>query len=123
VEWASALLEDCARERHGVDLFGRDNLLLGRLLTTLVPPPSRSFVSHSSDPKYAHFKSKCQSPVLHVCVHTTRQSLPLSRVPTVQPLRVVQPDAVCEVGGSTPDLSYGELGISPGEGHPEKAVH
>lgn len=39
VEWASALLEDCSRERHGVDLFGRDNLLLGRLLTTLVPPP------------------------------------------------------------------------------------
>jgi len=43
--------------------------------------------------------------------------------PTVQPLRVVQPDAVCEVGGSTPDLSYGDLGISPGGGHPEKIVH
>jgi len=43
--------------------------------------------------------------------------------PTVQPLRVVRPDAVCEVGGSTPDLSYGDLGISPGGGHPEKLVH
>jgi len=44
-------------------------------------------------------------------------------LPTVQPLRVVRPDAVCEVGGSTPDLSYGDLGISPGGGHPEKLVH
>jgi len=35
--------------------------------------------------------------------------------PTVQRLQAVQPDAVCEVGGSTPDLSYGDLGISLGE--------
>jgi len=35
-------------------------------------------------------------------------------IPTVQPLRVVQPDAVCEVGGSTPGLSLGDLGISLG---------
>jgi len=35
---------------------------------------------------------------------------------TVQPLRVVQPDAVCEVGGSTPDLSHGGTwGFSLGE--------
>jgi len=34
---------------------------------------------------------------------------------TVQPLWVVQPDGVCEVGGSTPGLSYGDLGISLGE--------
>jgi len=45
------------------------------------------------------------------------------KLPTVQPLRVVRPDAVCEVGGSTPDLSYGDLGIFPGGGHPEKHVH
>jgi len=43
--------------------------------------------------------------------------------PTVQPLRVVQPDAVCEVGGSTPDLPYGDLGIFPGRGQTEKSVH
>jgi len=40
-------------------------------------------------------------------------------LPTVQPLRVVQPDAVCEVGGWTPDLSYGDLGIFLGGGQIE----
>ena len=34
--WAAALLKDCDAERHGVDLFNRDPLLLGRLLITLV---------------------------------------------------------------------------------------
>ena len=34
--WAAALLRDCDHKRHGVDLFGRDPLLLGRLLITLV---------------------------------------------------------------------------------------
>jgi len=29
---------------------------------------------------------------------------------------LVQPDAVCEVGGSTPGLSYGDLGIFLGGG-------
>jgi len=32
----------------------------------------------------------------------------------------VQPDAVCEVGGSTPDLSHGDLGISLGEAKQKK---
>jgi len=43
--------------------------------------------------------------------------------PTVQPLRVVQPDAVCEVGGSTPGLSHGDLGIFLGGGQTEEFVH
>jgi len=47
-------------------------------------------------------------------------SVPCS--PTVQPLWVVQPDAVCEVGGLTPDLSYGDLGIFLGGGQTEKFV-
>jgi len=34
-----------------------------------------------------------------------------------------QPDTVCEVGGSTPDLSYGDLGIFLGGGQTEKLVH
>jgi len=44
-------------------------------------------------------------------------------IPTVQPLRVVQPDAVCEVGGSTPGLSHGDLGIFLGGGQTEEFVH
>jgi len=32
-------------------------------------------------------------------------------------------DAVCEVGDSTPDLSYGDLGTSPGGGQTDKIVH
>jgi len=44
-------------------------------------------------------------------------------LPTVQPLWVVQPDAVCDVGGSTPDLSYGDLGVFLGGGQTEKFVH
>jgi len=43
--------------------------------------------------------------------------------PPVQPSRIVQPDAVCEVGSSTPDLSYGDLGIFPGGRRTEKIVH
>jgi len=34
-----------------------------------------------------------------------------------------QLDAVCEVGGSTPDLSHGDLGIFLGGGQTEKFVH
>ena len=36
LDWITALLEECGKERQGVNLFGKDNLLLGRLLTTLV---------------------------------------------------------------------------------------
>jgi telomere length regulation protein len=35
VRWASLLLQECDVRKHGVDLFGRDSLLLGRLLTVL----------------------------------------------------------------------------------------
>ena len=35
MQWFQALLTDCEAPRHGVDLFGRDSLLLGRLLATL----------------------------------------------------------------------------------------
>ena len=38
--WAAALLQECDVERHGVDLFNRDPLLLGRLLITLVSVPA-----------------------------------------------------------------------------------
>jgi len=55
---------------------------------------------------------------------TGRQSLvPDHLLATVQPLWVVQPDAVSEVGGSTPDLAYGDLGILSGGGQIEKFVH
>ena len=33
--WAAALLRECDVVRHGVDLLGRDSVVLGRLLTTL----------------------------------------------------------------------------------------
>ena len=35
-QWMAALLHDCDRERQGVDLMGRDSLLLGRVLVTMV---------------------------------------------------------------------------------------
>jgi len=35
----------------------------------------------------------------------------------------VQPDTVCEVGGSTPGLSPGDLGIFLGGGQTEEFVH
>jgi len=43
--------------------------------------------------------------------------------PLCRYLRAVQPDAVCEVGGSTPGLSRGDLGIFLGGGQTEKFVH
>ena len=36
LKWASELLRGSDQVRHGVDLFGRDALVLGRLLMTLV---------------------------------------------------------------------------------------
>lgn len=33
--WAAALLRECDRQHQGIDLFGRDAFLLGRLLVTL----------------------------------------------------------------------------------------
>ncbi|KAK9868756.1 hypothetical protein WJX84_007936 [Apatococcus fuscideae] len=35
LHWAAGLLTECGKERHGVDLFGRDSWLLGQLLLTL----------------------------------------------------------------------------------------
>lgn len=35
LRWAAALLQQCDVKHHGIDLFGRDSLLLGRLLTVL----------------------------------------------------------------------------------------
>ncbi|KAL4535752.1 hypothetical protein Ndes2437A_g06448 [Nannochloris sp. 'desiccata'] len=35
LKWAAALLKECDVRRHGVDLFGRDHFILGRLLATL----------------------------------------------------------------------------------------
>jgi telomere length regulation protein len=35
LKWAAALLKECDVQRHGVDLFGRDHFILGRLLATL----------------------------------------------------------------------------------------
>jgi telomere length regulation protein len=35
LKWAAALLKECDVQKHGVDLFGRDAYLLGKLLTTL----------------------------------------------------------------------------------------
>lgn len=34
--WAAALLDQADQERQGVDLFGRDALVLGHVLATLV---------------------------------------------------------------------------------------
>jgi len=36
---------------------------------------------------------------------------------------ILQPDAVCKVGGLIPDLSYRYLGIFPGGGQKVKIVH
>ncbi len=33
--WTLGLLRECHVRKHGVDLFGRDTAVLGRLLTTL----------------------------------------------------------------------------------------
>eukprot|EP00879_Flechtneria_rotunda_P019452 GHRR01020431.1.p1 GENE.GHRR01020431.1~~GHRR01020431.1.p1 ORF type:complete len:328 (+),score=126.87 GHRR01020431.1:473-1456(+) len=35
VRWTTLLLKECDVRHHGIDLFGRDSLLLGRLLTVL----------------------------------------------------------------------------------------
>lgn len=35
LRWAAALLQQCDVKQQGIDLFGRDSLLLGRLLTVL----------------------------------------------------------------------------------------
>jgi len=35
IRWTSMLLQQCDVRKHGIDLFGRDSLLLGRLLTVL----------------------------------------------------------------------------------------
>lgn len=48
IEWVTALLDDCGKDRHGVDLFGKDILLLGRLLTTLVSLSATSREKHLS---------------------------------------------------------------------------
>lgn len=37
-QWTAALLDQVDQERQGVDLFGRDALVLGHLLATLVGP-------------------------------------------------------------------------------------
>ncbi len=41
LQWFQALLTDCEAPRHGVDLFGRDALLLGRCARLSVMPDMR----------------------------------------------------------------------------------
>lgn len=53
LQWFQALLTDCDAARHGVDLFGRDSLLLGRLLATL----GRFVVAAAPAPVTAHLAS------------------------------------------------------------------
>ena len=36
LQWAAALLRDADADRQGIDMFGRDAIVLGRLLVTLV---------------------------------------------------------------------------------------
>ena len=36
LQWAAALLQDADADREGIDMFGRDAIVLGRLLVTLV---------------------------------------------------------------------------------------
>jgi len=62
-------------------------------------------------------------PASHVCGADIDRVQGACFSPTVQPSWVVQPDAVCEVGGLTPDLSYGDLGIFLGDDQIEKFVH
>ena len=60
--WAAALLRVCDVERHGVDLFNRDPLLLGRLLITLV-----------SAQKHSHlYSSSCSCHFWHCSSHADR---------------------------------------------------
>jgi len=61
------------------------------------------------------FELCCRSGIK--AVHASQEA-----VPTVEPSRVVQPDSVCEVGGSTPGLSHGDLGIFLGGGQTEEFV-
>lgn len=53
LQWFQALLTDCDAARHGVDLFGRDSLLLGRLLATL----GRFVVAAAPAPVTTHLAS------------------------------------------------------------------
>jgi len=71
------------------------------VLDTWTPPPP--FQRHEASPNYKTARSRPE--------------------PTVQPSWVVQPDAVCEVGGWTPDLSCGNWVVLPGGGQTEKIVH
>ena len=48
--WAAALLDQADQERQGVDLFGRDALVLGHVLATLVRCPGCPANPASCDP-------------------------------------------------------------------------
>ena len=52
LKWASELLKGSDQVRHGVDLFGRDAMVLGRLLVTLVSqrPCQPACYRHSAPP-------------------------------------------------------------------------
>ena len=51
--WAAALLDQADQERQGVDLFGRDALVLGHVLATLVRCPGCPACPASCDPTVA----------------------------------------------------------------------
>jgi len=99
---------------------------LGRCSCPPPPPPFPAKIS-SWDPRLQQQPDLIQDPHQGQDLHHPPLNLPpmkegcilhtrLYLAPTVQPLRVVQPDAVCEVGGSTPGLSHGDLAIFLGGG-------
>ena len=58
--WAAALLDQADQERQGVDLFGRDALVLGHVLATLVRCPGCPARPASCDPTGACIANCCQ---------------------------------------------------------------
>ena len=64
LHWAAGLLTECGKERHGVDLFGRDSWLLGQLLLTLV-----SFATCLKAPSSLIWEACCSSDSEHPMPH------------------------------------------------------
>jgi telomere length regulation protein len=109
VRWASLLLQECDVRKHGVDLFGRDSLLLGRLLTVLgafveaaaatpaALPLSAGLLELVKAPQVSgHKEVRCSGSVNNVQYWKRQHANQVKQANLPYPASlIVQPNAVC----------------------------
>ncbi|GLC37986.1 hypothetical protein PLESTB_000449000 [Pleodorina starrii] len=116
LRWAAGLLREVDRVKHGVDLLGRDHMLLGRLLATLATFAEAAAGSGAMTPLANATLELIRSPQVHA--HPEPYVRRASLLAAGQVLAQLPPAAVAGAllggSGASRDLQRGLLGAAVG---------